>query len=263
MEESLRQRLQWIGINADSYADPFDIWLRLRSVEGRRATLVDLYELAANQSGLAAHELPLARRNELIARALPVEFPGFEVTPNSTRAERDPIELMPYDPDWPRRYESWRQRLRDALGPVACRIEHVGSTAVPGLSAKPVIDIQVSVQNIEAESNYVPMIEALGVQLRNRDDEHRYFRPFSGLPREVQIHVCRARSNWEREHLVFRDYLRADRAARDAYTKAKQQAADHWWNDRLAYADAKSQVIIELVTEADHWARRTGWSIAS
>jgi len=260
MEESLRRRLERIGIDPEAYTDAFNSWLRLRSAEGRRATLVDLYELAASQQGLSAHELPFQQRDELIARALPVQFPGFEVVPNSGPGGREPIDLMSYNPEWPRRYESWRKRLSDALSPVARRIEHVGSTAVPGLPAKPVIDIQVSLQSIEAEPDYVPIIEALGVQLRSRDEEHRYFRPFSGLSREVQIHVCRAGSRWEREHLLFRDYLRASPAARDACTQAKRQAAERWWNDRLAYGDAKSHVIIELMIKAEDWARRTGWS---
>ena len=138
---------------------------------------------------------------------------------------RDPIEITPYDEDWPLRYEMWRSRLSNALGPTAERIDHVGSTAVPGLAAKPVIDIQVSVQRIGDEDAYVANIEALGIQLRSRDDEHRFFRPFSGLPRDVQVHVCSIGSRWEWEHLLFRDYLRGSESAREAYTDTKRRAA--------------------------------------
>jgi len=124
-----------------------------------------------------------------------------------------------------------------------------------------VIDIQVSVQDLGEESSYVPAIESLGVQLRSRDDEHRYFRPFSGLPREVQVHVCRMGSTWERQALLFRDYLRASPAARDAYAQAKRLAADRWKDDRIAYTDAKGAQILDLMAAAEDWARRTGWNV--
>jgi GrpB-like predicted nucleotidyltransferase (UPF0157 family) len=145
------------------------------------------------------------------------------------------------------------------LGVTALRIEHVGSTAVPGLPAKPVIDIQVSVADPELESAYVPKVESLGIQLRSRDAMHRFFRPFSDLPRDVQVHVCAAGSAWERNHLLFRDYLRANTWARDSYVKAKREAAELWRDDRVAYADAKTQVIDGLMRKAEIWARATGW----
>jgi GrpB-like predicted nucleotidyltransferase (UPF0157 family) len=249
-----------VGADA-AYADAFEAWRRLRAAEGECATLIDLYALAAHRRGLAAHELSIEERDQLTARALRVMFPGFEVAPSSNRAQRDPVEIVRYDRDWPRRYEAWERRLADALGSVAKRIEHVGSTAITGLAAKPVIDIQVSVEDPEAEAGYVPAIEALGVQLRSCDDEHRYFRPYSGLPREVQVHVCRVGSTWEREHLLFRDYLRAAPPARDAYTQAKLLAADRWHDDRIAYADAKGTQIRVLMVAAEEWAENTGWRI--
>jgi len=260
VDQSLKRRLADIGVDAGAYANPFETWCRLRATEGARTSLIDLYALVAHPRGLAEHELSLQERDLLTARALPVMFPGFEVLPNSSRARRDPVEIVPYDERWRSRYEAWRRKLLDALGLVARRIEHVGSTAVAGLPAKPVIDIQVSVQDLGEESSYVPAIESLGVQLRSRDDEHRYFRPFSGLPREVQVHVCRMGSKWERQALLFRDYLRASPAARDAYAQAKRLAADRWKDDRIAYTDAKGAQILDLMAAAEEWARRTGWS---
>jgi len=240
-------------------SDAFDVWRQRREAEGASVTLIDLYRLVAEPRGLAPHDLPLDERTALRDRALPVMWPGYQAPPGSERAERDPIEIVSYDSAWPARFQSWRDRLAAALGATAERIEHVGSTAVPGLAAKPVIDIQVSVPDPEFESSYAPMIEGLGVQLRSRDQLHRFFRPFSGLPREVQIHVCATGSAWERRHLLFRDFLRSSRAARDEYLTAKLEAAKEWRDDRVAYADAKTEVIKVLMVQAEKWALETGW----
>jgi len=166
--------------------------------------------------------------------------PGFELIPNSDRDIVDPIALVPYNNRWPEQFRLWKERLLAALRPEPQRIEHVGSTAVPGLSAKPIIDIHVTVVDLLHESAYVPAIESLGVQLRSRDDQHRFFRPFAGRLRDVQIHVCSAGSEWERRHLLFRDHLRADAEARAIYLAAKKDAAARWSHDRIAYADANS-----------------------
>ncbi len=103
------------------------------------------------------------------------------------------------------------------------------------------------------------MIEGLGIQLRSRDQLHRFFRPFTGLPRDVQVHVCATGSAWERRHLLFRDYLSSNRDARDTYLSAKLEAARQWRDDRVAYADAKTEVINRLMDRAEIWAFETGW----
>jgi GrpB-like predicted nucleotidyltransferase (UPF0157 family) len=87
-----------------------------------------------------------------------------------------------------------------------------------------------------------------------RDDWHRYFRPFPGHPRDVHIHVCEVGSDWEREHVLFRDYLRADEPARDKYASAKRAAAAVWADDGIAYTDAKTTVILELLDAAGLWS---------
>jgi GrpB-like predicted nucleotidyltransferase (UPF0157 family) len=203
--------------------DPFEVWRGRFEKRGVSVTLIDLYRLVADARGLALHELPLDERMRLRQRAIPIMWPGYQNPQGTDRAERDPIEIVPYDPAWPIRFESWRDRLAKVLGATVTRIDHVGSTAVPDLSAKPVVDIQVSVADPELEGAYVPMIESLGVQFRSRDRQHRYFRPFSGRPREVHVHVCAMRSDWERNHLLFRDYLRASPAARDDYQAPKSR----------------------------------------
>jgi GrpB-like predicted nucleotidyltransferase (UPF0157 family) len=221
--------------------------------------VINLYELFARPAGLAAHELPLEARLDLSARALRVMDPTFELIPNSGRGP-DPIVLTPYDPAWPARFLDWKSKLAAALSPPARRIDHIGSTSVPGLAAKPSIDVQVSVDDIGNEVAYVPAIESLGVQLRNRDSQHRYFRPFAGLPRDVHIHVCRAGGVWERRHLLFVACLRANAEAREDYLRAKEEALVIWADDRVAYTEAKDEVIARIMGRAEEWARATGWT---
>jgi GrpB-like predicted nucleotidyltransferase (UPF0157 family) len=260
MDPELSRLIQEIGSDPQRYADPVQLWSRLRAAYGQAINVIDLYTLVAHNRGLQAHELPVAEREQLSALALPLTRDGFEFVPDSGRAQRDPIEIVPHDEIWTQRFVAWRSRLADALGGIGPRIEHVGSTAVSGLPAKPVIDIQVSVYDLGDEAGYVPQIEALGVQLRSRDLEHRFFRPFSGLPREVHVHVCSLGGEWERRHLLFRDYLRANGAARKAYAISKELAANRWSDDRVAYTEAKDDQIRELMVAAEIWARQRGWS---
>ena len=192
-------------------------------------------------------------------RAARVMVPSFEVIEGSERGI-EPIELVPYDPTWPAKFASWRRKLASALGPVARRIDHFGSTSVPGLPAKPVIDIMVRVDDMTQEQLYVPQIEALGVQLRQRDDDHRYFRPFAGRPRDVHIHVVNLGSDWGRKDLLFAAYLRTDATACEEYLRGKVAAVARWADDRIAYTEAKTEVIRPIAARAEAWARKTGWS---
>jgi GrpB-like predicted nucleotidyltransferase (UPF0157 family) len=133
------------------------------------------------------------------------------------------------------------------------------ATSLPGLAAKPVVDIQVSVTDMGDEDGYVPPCEAAGLQLRFRDDEHRYFQPPPGQPRHVHVHVCQQGSRWERQHLLFRDYLRSSGDAREAYTAAKREAARLWADQSAAYTEAKSDMILGILDRAEAWAGATGW----
>jgi GrpB-like predicted nucleotidyltransferase (UPF0157 family) len=233
--------------------DAFEEWRRLREIGGRRVTVIDLYELVARPRGLQAHELPPDERERLARTALSVVWPGFSNTPGSDRPG-DPIEVVEYDPRWPEQYERWRAMIVAALGDVALRVEHVGSTAVPGLPAKPVVDVQVSVVDIERETDYVAKLENAGLQLRTRDALRRFFRPFPDRPRTVHVHVCPADSKWESDHVLFRDYLRTHADAREGYASAKRRAAERWWDDRIAYTDAKTGVVLDIMERAHEWA---------
>lgn len=167
----------------------------------------------------------------------------------------DPIAIVPYDPAWPSRFEEMRGRLAAALGQIAVRIDHVGSTAVPGLAAKPVVDIQVSVPDVEDEAAYKPPIEAQGFELRWTEPGHRYFRPPPGLPRLWQVHVCSVGSEWQRVHLLFRDYLRAHADVAAQYETLKRRVAADNRDDRIAYTDAKGPFIDDVVRRAEEWAK--------
>lgn len=229
--------------------DAFRRWLEQRVSRGRGdVDLIRLYTIYAEATGRRPQELSLEERAELFHRAVPIAFPGFEVTTGSDR-RRDPARVVEYDPRWPEAFAAWRRRLAEALGPAAERIEHVGSTSVPGLPAKPIIDIQVSVPRLEDEAAYVPAIESTGLVLRSRDQWHRFFRPPAERPRDVHVHVCQTGSTWEGDHLRFRDLLRADSAAREAYAEVKRRAAADWSDDIAAYTDAKTAVILELMSD--------------
>lgn len=174
------------------------------------------------------------------------------------RDRTDPIELVDYDPAWTVRFEEMRNRLADALDGIAMRIDHVGSTAVPGLIAKPMVDIQVSVPDVEDEAAFRAAIEALGFALRWTEPEHRYFRP-PPVPDLWHVHVCTIGSEWERRHLLFRDYLRAQPPIAAEYGALKQTLAREHRDDRIAYTDAKAPFIEAAVRAAEEWAALTGW----
>lgn len=259
--EALFDRLRAIGLDPDAFGDPADAWRALRERFGPRITLVDRYDLEAAARGIRPEELPSELRARIGNEVLLIQFPGLEFVPSSERSPGSPIDVVPYDRTWPTRFVNLRRRLVTELGPVAVRVEHVGSTAVPGLAAKPIVDVQVSVADVEAEATYLRGIERVAAPLRSREPGHRYFRPAGNSVRDVHVHVCNAGSTWERDHLLFRDYLRAHPDARDAYGLLKSELASRYGDDRLAYTDAKSTFILDSLDEALEWAAKTDWKL--
>ncbi len=158
-----------------------------------------------------------------------------------------PVMLVEHDSEWPKRFEAVRGELTEALGEHAMRIEHIGSTAVPGLAAKPIIDVLVTVAEIEAEDVYAPAIEALGYELRVREARHRLFRPPA---RDVHIHVWPEGSDEAGSYLLLRDRLRSSPADRDAYEALKRELATRDWPDLNYYAEAKGPFIAQLLDRA-------------
>ncbi len=173
------------------------------------------------------------------------------------REKRD-ITILDHDRGWARRFRVERSRIRKALGDNALRIDHIGSTAVPGLAAKPVVDIQVSVADANREETYLPQLEAAGYHLRVRQPDHRMVRTAEF---DVHVHICPTGGKWERDHLLFRDWLRTSSADRLAYEKLKRDLATRDWFDMNQYAEAKGDLIDEILGRAEHWAARTAWSV--
>ena len=173
----------------------------------------------------------------------------------------DPIIIAPYDPEWPRLFAELGARLREALGPVALRIDHIGSTAIPGMAAKPVIDVQVSVANFDPLALFRAPLESLGFMHRasNPDLTKRYFRETPG-ERHTHIHVRRAGSWSEQFALLFRDYIRAHDEDCRWYDAIKRQLAEQYGDDRQGYTNAKTPVLWEIMQKADPWAQGTGWT---
>lgn len=153
------------------------------------------------------------------------------------------IEIVDYDPQWPARYSVEREKISRALGAVARRIEHVGSTAVPGLAAKPVVDILVTVDDPDEESGFREQLEGVGYVLRVREPRHRMFRT---PERDIHLHIWQARSEDESRHLRFRDRLRSSRRDREQYEQTKRSLAGRY-RDGNYYAEAKTAVIEEIL----------------
>jgi GrpB-like predicted nucleotidyltransferase (UPF0157 family) len=171
------------------------------------------------------------------------------------------IRIVEHDPAWPLRFRQVADPLREALADVALRIDHIGSTSVPGLAAKPVIDIQISVADLEPTDPFRVPLQALGYVFRGKNPERtkRYFREPPGRPR-THIHVRRAGSFSEQFPLLFRDYLRVHPEAADEYAAVKRELAARHPHDGLAYTDAKADFCWALIHRADDWAQVTGWS---
>ena len=171
------------------------------------------------------------------------------------------VEICPYDPSWPGLFAALGVRLRDALGSVALRIDHIGSTSVPGLAAKPIIDVQVSVAALDPVDAYRVPLEGLGLVFRPENTERtkRYFREAPGT-RRTHIHVRRAGSWAEQFALLFRDYLRAHPRDRARYAELKRRLARELREDRHAYTEAKVPFIWEVMSRADRWSQDVGWA---
>lgn len=154
---------------------------------------------------------------------------------------------MEYDATWPARFAIERERITQALGANALLVEHIGSTSVPGLGAKPIVDILVTVPDITDEDAYLqPLIEA-GYELRVREPRHRMVRT---PERDVHVHVLEPDDPAAADYLLLRDQLRLDAGDRERYAQTKHDLARQDWSDMNAYADAKTEVIEEIKARA-------------
>jgi GrpB-like predicted nucleotidyltransferase (UPF0157 family) len=155
--------------------------------------------------------------------------------------ERRDIVIADYDPAWPERFAAERERIAAALGDRALRIEHIGSTSVPGLAAKPIVDVLVEVATLDGID-----LEPAGYVLRVREQGHRMFR----TPElDVHVHVWPSGSPSIASHLAFRDRLRASPEDRAAYESLKRELATRDWPDVNHYAEAKGDLIRAILAK--------------
>jgi len=166
------------------------------------------------------------------------------------------IEVVDYDPEWPRLFEREADRIRAVLGKRAVQLEHVGSTSVPGLAAKPIIDIMLVVPDSGDELAYVPDLEAAGYVLVIREAERQQHRVFKGPDTNVNLHVYSPGSPEIERYLIFRDRLRSDPADRERYQHVKRELARRDWRYVQQYADAKTEVVEEIIARAQGQAAR-------
>ncbi len=174
-----------------------------------------------------------------------------EVTPHNA-----PITLTEYDASWPALFAREADRIRAALGDSAILIEHAGSTSVPGLAAKPIIDIVLAVPDSADEQSYVPPLEAAGYTLRAREPDWFAHRMFKGPDTDINLHVFTAGCTEIDRMLLFRDWLRTNEADRDAYLQVKRDLADRTWRHVQHYADAKTAIVQEIVARATAASQR-------
>ena len=170
------------------------------------------------------------------------------------------VTIEPYNSDWPGLFCELGSRARQALGNVALRIDHIGSTSIPGLAAKPIIDVQISVDSFDPIAPYRVPLERLGFVFKDKNPEltKRYFREPLG-ERETHIHVRRAGSFSEQFALLFRDYMRVHPDDVEQYAELKRQLAEQYAMDPHGYTDAKSDFVWKVIARADAWAQDTGW----
>lgn len=164
--------------------------------------------------------------------------------------EKAEIRIVAYDPEWPRKFETHAQRIAAALVGSALRIEHVGSTSVPGLAAKPIIDILVVVSDSANEPAYLPQLEAAGYVLRVREPDWNEHRMLRTPERDVHVHVYSAGCREVERSLTFRNRLRRNVGDMSRYERRKRELAAKEWPDMNAYAEAKTEVIENIIAAA-------------
>jgi len=164
------------------------------------------------------------------------------------------VEIRDYDPDWPMWFEAQAAAVRQALGAAALAVEHAGSTSVPGLAAKPILDIVLAVADSTDEATYTPALEGLGYDLRVREPEWFEHRMFKLAAPTTNLHVFSAGCSEIGRMLRFRDWLRSNPEDRLGYESVKRRLSTQAWRHVQDYADAKNEVVAEIMARADQAA---------
>ena len=160
------------------------------------------------------------------------------------------VVVADYEPAWPERFRQEAARIRAALGEAALAIEHIGSTSVPGLAAKPVVDILLVVEDSSDEATYVPALEGAGYVLRVRERDFHEHRMLRTVAKDVHVHVYSPGSPEIERHLLLRDHLRENGEDRELYARTKRDLASREWTSMEHYAEAKTEVIEGIVARA-------------
>ena len=163
------------------------------------------------------------------------------------RLHNAPIQLKEPTSEWPALFLREAVRVRAVLGDRALLLEHVGSTSVAGLAAKPIIDMLLAVADSADEPLYVPAMEAAGYVLRIREPEWHQHRLLKGPHTNINLHVFSVGCPEIDRMLLFRDWLRSNEADRDLYEHAKRESAKQTWKYVQNYADAKTTVVEEII----------------
>ena len=161
-----------------------------------------------------------------------------------------PITLADYNPAWPAMFTREADRIRATLASLAIQVEHVGSTSVPGLAAKPIIDIVLVVPDSADEAAYVPALAAAGYKLQNREPDWFEHRLLKGPDADINLHVFSAGASEIDRMVLFRDWLRDHDSDRDAYLAVKRDLARRTWRHVQHYADAKTAIVEQIIARA-------------
>jgi GrpB-like predicted nucleotidyltransferase (UPF0157 family) len=172
------------------------------------------------------------------------------VTIGALQPHNGAVLIVDYDPEWPRQFAVEAARIRAALGERALLLEHVGSTSVPGLAAKPILDILLAVPDSADESSYVPDLERAGYVLRTREPEWFQHRVLKGVEPAVNLHVFSPGCPETERMLLMRDWLRTHEDDRALYETTKRELAQRTWKYVQNYADAKTAVVEAILARA-------------
>jgi GrpB-like predicted nucleotidyltransferase (UPF0157 family) len=230
-----------------------DRWGRGYATEAGRASLhygFDVLGLAE----IVAVTLPENLASRRVMEKLGMEYDGRgvyygweQVKYASRRVPDEPVRVVDYDPGWPAQFAEERARLVPALGDAAAAIEHIGSTAVAGLAAKPIIDIMVGLRRAPLGEEHIVAVTQLGYEYRGEFGipGRQYFR--RGRPRTHQLHVVQHGSAFWETHLLFRDHLRAHPSEAERYAALKRELAGRFRESSASYTEAKGTFIEQVL----------------
>ncbi len=170
-------------------------------------------------------------------------------------SQRDEVIVVEYNPLWPQLFEEEKARILFLIEPWVKQIEHIGSTAVLGLGAKPIIDIMVGLHSLDDARHCIPLLETIGYEYVPQHEalmpERRYFHKGSKrFSRTHHLHMVETASEFWERHLLFRDYLRAHKDTAREYYELKKELATRFRSNREAYTDAKTNFIQEVIEQA-------------